>query len=109
MSRIIQTLRKRRKFLSKIQIAYAISVCEVLLNPHNLHIQVNESVIKLFLTKNENFLSNSDRSNDDDKAEELQLQRAVESENIRVVIDDVVEKEFEAEENYATDDEERET
>jgi hypothetical protein len=38
----------------------------------------------------------------------LQLQRGVESENIRVVIDDVVEKEFEAEENYATDDEERE-
>ncbi len=52
MSWIIQTLRKRRKFLSKIQIAYAISVCEVLLNPHNLHIQVNESVIKPFLTKN---------------------------------------------------------
>ncbi len=52
MSWIIQTLRKRKKVVSKLQIAYAISICKVLLNPHNLHIQVTESVIKPYFAKN---------------------------------------------------------
>jgi hypothetical protein len=52
MSRIIQRLRKGKKPLPNLQIAYAISVCEILLNPRNLHIQVTEAVIKPLLTKN---------------------------------------------------------
>ncbi|GBC19754.2 hypothetical protein GLOIN_2v1775615 [Rhizophagus irregularis DAOM 181602=DAOM 197198] len=38
--------------LSNMQIAYAISICEIILNLKNLHIQVTESVIKPVLTKN---------------------------------------------------------
>jgi hypothetical protein len=52
MSRIIQRLRKRKKPLPNLQIVYTISVCEILLNPRNLHIQVTEAVIKPLLTKN---------------------------------------------------------
>lgn len=52
MSKIIQTLRKRKKVTSKAQMAYAISICETLLNPKNLHIQISESVIKPILAKN---------------------------------------------------------
>ena len=135
MSRIIQTLHKR-KVVSKIQIAYAISVCEVLLNPNNLHIQVSEPVIKSSLAKNlvsiqylkfvkkyhkylnyyfffqekitgnENFLSNSD----DDEVEEVeeQLQKADKSESIKEATDDV-EGEVEADDYQgSTDDEMRE-
>lgn len=51
MSRILQIL-KGRNHLTNIQIAYAISICQILLNPENLHIQINESVIKPILTKN---------------------------------------------------------
>jgi hypothetical protein len=52
MSRIIQTLRKGKKIVSNIQIAYAISICEVVLNPRNLDIQISEKLIKPILTKN---------------------------------------------------------
>ena|SRR5688572_3264109 len=51
MSRILQILKGKNQ-LSNIQIAYAISICEILLNPKNLHIQVTEFVIKPILTKN---------------------------------------------------------
>uniref|UniRef100_U9TGM1 Uncharacterized protein n=1 Tax=Rhizophagus irregularis (strain DAOM 181602 / DAOM 197198 / MUCL 43194) TaxID=747089 RepID=U9TGM1_RHIID len=49
---MILQLLKGKKHLSKIQIAYAISICEIILNSKNLHIQVTESVIKPVLTKN---------------------------------------------------------
>lgn len=52
MSKIIQILKKKRRITSKLQIAYAISICTILLNPRNLLIQVSESVIKPILTKN---------------------------------------------------------
>lgn len=51
MSRILHILRGKNQ-LSNMQIAYAISICEIILNPKNLHIQVTESVIKPVLTKN---------------------------------------------------------
>ncbi|GBC15519.2 hypothetical protein GLOIN_2v1775615 [Rhizophagus irregularis DAOM 181602=DAOM 197198] len=41
-----------RNQLSNMQIAYAISICKIILNLKNLHIQVTESVIKPVLTKN---------------------------------------------------------
>jgi hypothetical protein len=52
MSRIIQTLCKGKKSISDIQIAFAISVCELVLNPRNLDIQISEAAIKPILTKN---------------------------------------------------------
>ncbi|GET65528.1 hypothetical protein GLOIN_2v1775615 [Rhizophagus irregularis DAOM 181602=DAOM 197198] len=56
--------------LSNMQIAYAISICEIILNPKNLHIQVTESVIKPVLTKN---LTNKgvDEAAEVDEAEEV--------------------------------------
>ncbi|GET53811.1 hypothetical protein GLOIN_2v1775615 [Rhizophagus irregularis DAOM 181602=DAOM 197198] len=56
--------------LSNMQIAYAISICEIILNPKNLHIQVTESVIKSILTKN---LTNKgvDEAAEVDEAEEV--------------------------------------
>ncbi|GET52577.1 hypothetical protein GLOIN_2v1775615 [Rhizophagus irregularis DAOM 181602=DAOM 197198] len=57
--------------LSNMQIAYAISICEIILNPKNLHIQVTESVIKPVLTKN---LTNKgvDEAAEVDEAEEVE-------------------------------------
>ena len=52
MSKIIQKLRKTKKGITKMQIAYAISVCEILLNPQNLCVHATESTIKPILTKN---------------------------------------------------------
>ncbi|GET64358.1 hypothetical protein GLOIN_2v1775615 [Rhizophagus irregularis DAOM 181602=DAOM 197198] len=56
--------------LSNMQIAYAISICEIILNPKNLHIQVTESVIKPILLKN---LTNKgvDEAAEVDEAEEV--------------------------------------
>jgi hypothetical protein len=53
MSKIVQKLRKTgRNKVTTIQIAYAISVCEILLNPKNLHIQIKDDAIKQVLEKN---------------------------------------------------------
>lgn len=52
ISRIIQTVCKGKKKVTNIQIAFAISICEMVLNPQNLDFQVNEKVIKPFLTRN---------------------------------------------------------
>ncbi|GBC36671.2 hypothetical protein GLOIN_2v1775615 [Rhizophagus irregularis DAOM 181602=DAOM 197198] len=57
-----------RNQLSNMQIAYAISICEIILNPKNLHIQVTESVIKPVLTKN---LKKFQTNKVVDKAEEV--------------------------------------
>ena len=52
MSKIIQKLRKTKKGITKMQIAYAISVYETLLSPQNLCIHATESTIKPILAKN---------------------------------------------------------
>jgi hypothetical protein len=52
MSLIIKTLRKGKKIVSNVQIAFAISVCELVLNPRNLDIQISETAIKPILIKN---------------------------------------------------------
>ena len=50
MSKIIEHLWKGKKG-PKMQIAFAISVCELLLNPDNLHVTIKEEVIMLTLIK----------------------------------------------------------
>ncbi|GET65546.1 hypothetical protein GLOIN_2v1775615 [Rhizophagus irregularis DAOM 181602=DAOM 197198] len=57
--------------LSNMQIAYAISICEIILNPKNLHIQVTESVIKPVLTKNLKKITRVDEAAEVDEAEEV--------------------------------------
>lgn len=52
ISTIIRKLGKGKKSVSQTQIAFAISTCELILNPENLDIHVNETVIKPFLIKN---------------------------------------------------------
>ena len=45
-------LWKDKKNALKNQIAYAISVCKVILNPNNLMVQINEETTKNLITKN---------------------------------------------------------
>ena len=47
MSEIVNKARKgNKKKATKIQIAFAMSICETLLDPSNVHIQVNEEILK---------------------------------------------------------------
>ncbi|UZO19022.1 uncharacterized protein OCT59_010327 [Rhizophagus irregularis] len=59
MSLIIDRLRKENKNPSKIQIAYAISICEIYLNPNNQNIQMSESIMKSKIINN--LLENRDK------------------------------------------------
>jgi hypothetical protein len=52
MSMIIDKLRREKKSPSKVQIAYAISICETYLNPENQIIQMNEAIMKPKIIKN---------------------------------------------------------
>lgn len=52
MSLIIEKLRKENKNPSKIQIAYAIGICETYLNPNNQNIQMSESIMKSKIMNN---------------------------------------------------------
>ena len=51
ISQIIKKIWKDQKNALKIQVAYAMSICEILLNLNNLCIQLSENIIKLSLTK----------------------------------------------------------
>lgn len=44
MSKIVEKLQRDKKNPSRIQIAYAISICETYLCPHNQTIQINENI-----------------------------------------------------------------
>ena len=52
MSKIISKVWKDKKNASKVQVAFAMSICETILNPNNLDIQVNEDKIKDLIMKN---------------------------------------------------------
>jgi C4-type Zn-finger protein len=52
MSRIIKTIWKDKKKAPKMQVAYTISVCDLLLNPNIPHIQVNEEILKPKINEN---------------------------------------------------------
>jgi hypothetical protein len=49
---IIDKAWKEKKNTPRIHIAYAISVCEIFLNPSNLIINMSEEVVKPYFTKN---------------------------------------------------------
>src|SRR5436189_3215690 len=52
MSKILENLWKGgKKNRAKMQIAFAISVCEIVLNPDNPFVSINEDIIKPVLTK----------------------------------------------------------
>jgi len=52
MTKIIDKTWKNKKDAPKIQIAYAISVCEVMLNPKIHRLQISEQLIKPKILKN---------------------------------------------------------
>lgn len=52
MSLIIKKLWKERKNAPKIHVAFAISICEMILNPNNQYVQLSEEIIKTSLMKN---------------------------------------------------------
>ena len=53
MSKILENLWKGgKKNGSKVQIAFAISVCEIVLNPDNPFVSINEDIINPFFVKN---------------------------------------------------------
>lgn len=52
MTRIIEKIWKDRRNAPKIQIAFAISICESYLDPENQTISINEHIIKQKITQN---------------------------------------------------------
>ena len=70
MSKIIDKVWPIKKKAPKVHIAYAISVCEFILNPKNKKIQISEIPIKHKILKYLNKLVNKERiSNSDDEQE----------------------------------------
>src|SRR5437868_3551346 len=70
MSKIIDKVWPIKKKAPKVHIAYAISVCEFILNPKNKKIQISEFPIKHKISKYLNKLVNKERiSNSDDEQE----------------------------------------
>jgi len=70
MSKILDRLFPSKKSASKIYVAYAISVCEYILNPSNQQIQVSESAIKFLISKYLQKVLNKEKlvSSDEDEA-----------------------------------------
>jgi hypothetical protein len=84
MTKILDKAWPSKKTAPKVHIAYAISVCEFLLNPTNKRIQVSEIPMKFriqkYLQKNINKEKfNSDDSNDDGVSSEKQQECGGES------------------------------
>jgi len=52
MTKILDLTWKDKKQTPKNQIAFAISICQVILNPNNLFITISEEAVKLTLLKN---------------------------------------------------------
>ena len=69
MSKILDCLFPSKK-APKIYVAYAISVCEYILNPSNQQIQVSESAIKFLISKYLQKVLNKEKlvSSDEDEA-----------------------------------------
>ncbi|UZO16049.1 uncharacterized protein OCT59_007446 [Rhizophagus irregularis] len=117
MSRILQILKGKNQ-LSNMQIAYAISICEIILNPKNLHIQVTESVIKPVLTKNLKKITSKDNYSysDNDEIEASQeaeetnkgVDEAAEVDEAEEVADEAEEVLQEEEENEIREEDEEE-
>ncbi|EXX63607.1 hypothetical protein RirG_150790 [Rhizophagus irregularis DAOM 197198w] len=101
-----------------MQIAYAISICEIILNPKNLHIQVTESVIKPVLTKNLKKITSKDNYSysDNDEIEASQeaeetnkgVDGAAEVDEAEEVADEAEEVLQEKEENEIREEDEEE-
>src|SRR2546421_6305235 len=70
MSKIIDRVWSSKKKAPKVHIAYAISVCEFILNPKNKKIQISEFPIKHKISKYLNKLVNKERISNSDEEQE---------------------------------------
>src|SRR5579864_1860710 len=80
MTRIISKIWLAKKNVPKLHIIYAISICEFILNPSNLRIQVSKTSIKSQITKYFQRISNKkklssdvDKNNDNNSAKSLEI------------------------------------
>jgi len=78
MSKILDRLFPSKKSAPKIYVAYAISVCEYILNPSNQQIQVSESAIKFLISKYLQKVLNKEKlvSSDEDEAAMISITAA---------------------------------
>ena len=78
MSKILDRLFPSKKSAPKIYVAYAISVCEYILNPSNQQIQVSESTIKFLISKYLQKVLNKEKliSSDEDEAATISITAA---------------------------------
>ena len=78
MSKILDRLFPSKKSAPKIYVAYAISVCEYILNPSNQQIQVSESAIKFLISKYLQKVLNKEKlvSSDEDEAATISITAA---------------------------------
>ena len=65
MTKIINKIWPAKKNVPKLHIAYAISICEFILNPSNLRIQISEASIKFQITKYLQRISNKEKLSSD--------------------------------------------
>ena len=70
MTKIIDRVWSSKKKAPKVHIAYAISVCEFILNPKNKKIQISELSIKHKISKYLNKLVNKERISNSDEEQE---------------------------------------
>ena len=78
MSKILDRLFPSKKSAPKIYVAYAISVCEYILNPSNQQIQVSESAIKFLISKYLQKVLNKEKlvSSDEDEVATISITAA---------------------------------
>lgn len=69
MTKIIDKVWPMKKKAPKIHIAYAISVCEFILNPENQNITISESFIKCKISKYLQKILNKEKLHSDDDSE----------------------------------------
>ena len=87
--RIINKIWLAKKNVPKLHIAYAISICEFILNPSNLRIQVSETSIKFQITKyfqrisnKEKLSSDIDENDDNDGIKSLEIPKCNEESEV---------------------------
>ncbi|RHZ50540.1 hypothetical protein Glove_495g54 [Diversispora epigaea] len=60
MTRIIKNIWPKKKNIPNLQIAWVISIAEIILNPNNENIKISEEIIKSVLLKNLNKIENNE-------------------------------------------------
>ncbi|RHZ76102.1 hypothetical protein Glove_203g24 [Diversispora epigaea] len=74
MTRIIKNVWPKKKNIPNLQIAWVISIAEIILNPNNENIKISEEIIKPVLLKNLNKIENNENFEyESDSSERLEV------------------------------------